>query len=81
MRQFKILKDFPGSPDGGRVIEFTAGQFVDEGSDFPQSLIDVALREKWAVEVKGREVANPKGPENEQVNKAGKPRKKDAASK
>lgn len=52
MPQYKILKDFNGSPDGARVIQFTKDQIVDEGPDFPQSLIDVALAEKWASEVK-----------------------------
>lgn len=45
---YKILKDFKGSPDGCRVIDFTEGQEIPESTDFPMSLIEVALAEGWA---------------------------------
>ena len=46
---YKIIKSFKGSPDGCRVIKFTKGEMIEESADFPQSLIDVALTENWAV--------------------------------
>ena len=44
---YKVLKDFKGSPDGCRVIQYTEGQMLEEGSDFSKDLAEVALNEKW----------------------------------
>lgn len=43
MTKYKILKTFPGSPDGIRVITYTEGDEVE----IPESLAIVALGEKW----------------------------------
>ena len=44
---YKVLKDFKGSPDGCRVIQYTKGQMLEEGADFSRDLAEVALNEKW----------------------------------
>lgn len=43
----KILKDFPGSPDGFTVINYVAGQEVE----LVPALAAVAVKEKWAREI------------------------------
>lgn len=48
---YKILKDFKGSPDGCRVIDFKAGQIVTEGSNYSADLANVAITEKWAIKI------------------------------
>lgn len=40
----KILKDFLGSPDGIRVIAYSAGDITE----LPESLAQVAVKEGWA---------------------------------
>lgn len=49
---YRILKDFKGSPDGGRVVLFSAGEQIAESADFPPDLIAVAIEEGWAEEIK-----------------------------
>lgn len=44
---YKILKDFPGSPDGSHVVNYKAGETVE----LTPSLAVVAVKEKWAKEV------------------------------
>lgn len=44
---YKILKDFPGSPDGSHVVNYKAGEIVE----LTPSLAVVAVKEKWAKEV------------------------------
>jgi hypothetical protein len=46
--QYKILKDFKGSPDGCRTIQFVVGQIVTEGTDYSTDLAEVAIVEGWA---------------------------------
>lgn len=41
--KYEVLKDFRGSPDGCRVIDYKKGQVVD----IVDSLAEVALAEKW----------------------------------
>ena len=54
---YKVIKDFRGSPDGCRVIDYKKGQKLDIDTDFSQDLCDVALMEKWVVEIKSKKTA------------------------
>lgn len=48
---YEVIKDFSGSPDGCRVIEYEKGQKLEVCSNFSQDLADVALAEKWVKEI------------------------------
>ncbi len=56
---YKIIKDFPGSPDGCKVIDYKAGDTYTIGSDFSADLAAVAVREKWAIEVESDKPDKP----------------------
>ncbi len=45
---YKVLKDFRGSPDGCRVLDYEKGQALEISSNFSQDLADVAVAEGWA---------------------------------
>lgn len=60
MSQYKILKDFKGSPDGGRTVDFQKGDIVPEGPDLTPSLIETALAEKWISEHKEKKAPEAK---------------------
>lgn len=47
---YEVIKDFPGSPDGCRVIQYEKGQILNIGTDFPDDLCSVALAEGWVAE-------------------------------
>ena len=49
---YKVIKDFSGSPDGCRVIEYETGQILNVGTDFSADLVEVALAEQWVIEQK-----------------------------
>ena len=51
MKKYEIVADFPGSPDGMRVVQFTRGQIVEIDADFSESLRNVSIREGWAKEI------------------------------
>jgi len=53
---YRILKSFPGSPDGRYTVRYTAG---DEDVELTDSLAGVALREGW---VEPMDVAQPEKP-------------------
>lgn len=61
----KILKDFLGSPDGIRVIAYSAGDITT----LPESLAQVALKEGWA------EVVRPQTKVEEQPEPEAKPKR------
>lgn len=44
---YKVIKNFRGSPDGCRVLNFVKDDMLVENQDFPMSLIKVALAEGW----------------------------------
>lgn len=46
---YRVIKDFKGSPDGCRVIEFTEGQILTIGEDFSNSLMEAVVVEGWVV--------------------------------
>ena len=50
MTEYKILKDFKGSPDGRFTIQYHVGEVVP----LTPSLAEVALAEKWVKEHKPR---------------------------
>ena len=44
---YKVVKAFRGSPDGCRVLDYKIDDLLKENTDFPASLIEVALIEGW----------------------------------
>jgi len=58
--EYKILKDFKGSPTGSTVVQYTKGETVE----LTDSLAAAVVPEGWAEEVK------------KEVTKTRKPRKK-----
>ena len=49
---YKVLKDFTGSPDGCRVIDYTVGQELEVNTNFSADLAQAALAEGWVTEAK-----------------------------
>lgn len=43
--QYKVIKQFRGSPDGARVLEYAEGQIVSVNTDFSADLRDAMLEE------------------------------------
>lgn len=66
MKQFEVIKDFKGSPDGCTVRHFEMGEIVKEYEFGKQDLCKVALREKWIKPVRADEKKEDPDP-----NKAG----------
>lgn len=48
MKPYKVLKDFKGSPTGAETLQYTK----DSEVLLPDSLAEVALKEKWVSEIK-----------------------------
>jgi len=49
--EYKILKDFKGSPNGSLVVQYTKGETVE----LTDSLAAAVIPEGWAEEVKPKE--------------------------
>ncbi len=47
---YRVIKDFPGSPDGCRVIQFKEGDILTVGTDFSTDLMEAVVAEGWVVE-------------------------------
>ena len=52
MAKYKVLNTFRGSPDGCLVNTYSKDQLLEENTNFPKDLIDVALAEGWVEVVK-----------------------------
>ena len=57
---YKVIKDFRGSPDGCRVIDYEKGQKLDIDTDSSQAHCEVAVMEKWVVEIKSKKTGKAK---------------------
>lgn len=62
----EVLKDFPGSPDGFKVIEYKKGEIVE----MPESLATVAIGEKWVKKPGAMSAADKKAAELAEKRKA-----------
>lgn len=63
-KQYEVIKDFKGSPDGHTILAFTKGEEV-EHDKLGDDLVKVALDEKWiktskAAEKRAKEEAEAK---------------------
>lgn len=77
MKNLKILKTVPGSPDGIRVEWFVE----DEIREVPDGLAEIFLKEGWAVEVPDEDAGEGSSEEHVAKAESGPQSKKDRGRK